>query len=209
MFRSGTRYTRWPAALRHARQQAGQRKRRWLVTGAAVLSLCGLVSSPASSRPWRPTPQALALYYTQILDNRGNGDIVFLWWLVPEISPETMQNAKVRTLFNDYVVLGIAHARASAAGTVTFQPVEAPQAKSANGEVLELLAGDNVPPAVAGALTAMEGVLRQTVGPFGRGMRWFVFAGGGVHSCTNGGLLVSFAGETYSYKTPIPGCRHT
>jgi hypothetical protein len=47
--------------------------------------------------------------------------------------------------------------------------------------------------------------MRQTIGQMGQGMHFFAFEGG-VHACEKGQLSIPFAGETYIYDTPIPGC---
>src|SRR5208282_6679010 len=68
---------------------------------------------------------------------------------------------------------------------------------------LKLLNDDDIAPAVKGAVTTMEAAFRQSMGALGQGFHWFVFAGGTVNACKDGGLSIPFAGETYTYKTPI------
>jgi hypothetical protein len=187
---------------------AGSARRRLSPFGIALAVLigsllCAGAVSPAHSRPWKPTPKALAMDYSQIIDNRSANELVLLWWLTPEVMKDT---PAVQNMLEKYVVIGVVHAHIGAGGTFTFDKVDALQAMDGNGTALTPLTGDNIPPAVTGALAALEGMLRQALGATGQGMAWFVFDAGSVRSCEKGGLSVPFAGETYTYQTPIPGC---
>jgi hypothetical protein len=92
-------------------------------------------------------------------------------------------------------------------GKVVFLMWLVPQmAEDAARTPLKLLSGDAIPPAVAGMVTTVESVMRQTIGAMGKDMVFFVFKGGDVHACQKGELAVPFGGEVYTYKTPIPGC---
>ena len=66
--------------------------------------------------------------------------------------------------------------------------------------------GSTDPAAVTQAINTLQALARQSLGPLGTGVRWFAFEGSMIHSCTPGKLSVPFAGETYTYDTPIPGC---
>jgi hypothetical protein len=55
-------------------------------------------------------------------------------------------------------------------------------------------------------ITGMEAVFRQSLGAMGSGMKTFLFNGEGIDSCKKGQLAVQFAGETYTWDTPFPGC---
>lgn len=110
----------------------------------------------ASARPWKPAPSALAQDYAQILHDRGNGNIVMIWWLVPLTVPPSPQ---VRELLDQYVIIGVVHARASNAGTMSFDPVDTLQAQDANGRQLKLIAENDLPPAMTGALAGLQAAL--------------------------------------------------
>jgi hypothetical protein len=77
----------------------------------------------------------------------------------------------------------------------------------ANGEAKPLtrLTGDSIPPILAGYLATFGAGVRQAVGAMGEGMHVFVFEGNSVHACNPGKLTVLLLGETYVFKTPIPG----
>ncbi|HML11409.1 MAG TPA: hypothetical protein VK432_11165 [Stellaceae bacterium] len=173
---------------------------------ALLCLLCAAAPDPAQSRPWKPTPAALAQDYTQIIDNRSGKELVLVWWLVPQLIPNSSAAAE---LLDKYVVVGIIHGHVDVGGTLSFDKIDSLQAMDGNSTPLKALIGDNIPPAVQGALTAVEGVLRQALGPTGQGIAWFVFEGGAVHACQKGGLSIPFEGETYTYETPIPGCPKT
>ncbi len=75
------------------------------------------------------------------------------------------------------------------------------------GNALKQIADSDLPPVMTNMLASVEGMLHQALGPMGEGIHWLVFdSGGTVRSCAKGGLSVQYAGETYTYQTPIPGC---
>jgi len=171
-----------------------------------MATLCIAGASPGYSRPWKPTATALAQDYAQIQDNRGKGglvDLVLVLWLAPEMFQD---NPQAHELLDKYVVIGLVHAKSEIGGIISFEEIETPQAEDGNSKPLALLTGDKIPPAIAGMMVALEGSLRQALGLAGQGINWFAFDGGAVHSCEKGRLSIPFAGETYTYETPIPGC---
>jgi hypothetical protein len=155
------------------------------------------------ARVWKPTPSALATDYSQIVDHRSNHEVVLVWWVVPGMAALPPQ---AKELLDKFVILGIVHMKVSTDGTASFSTIDTLKAADENGKQLILLQGDKVPPTVVGLLGALEAALGRALGQMGQGIHWFVFDAGDVHSCANGGLSVPFAGETYTFKTPIPGC---
>ena len=179
----------------------------WRVRALAALAVSLVLAAGATSaqaRPWKPKPNALALDYSQILDQRSARDVVVLWWL----APPTMERASVEAqeLLDKNVVLGIVRAHVLIGGTMSFDPIERLEASDANGTPLAPLTGDDIPPVAQGTLTALQAILQKSFGPMGQGFHWFVFEGGAVHACEAGGLSVAYDGETYTYETPFPGC---
>ncbi|HYW33728.1 MAG TPA: hypothetical protein VE872_01115 [Candidatus Bathyarchaeia archaeon] len=162
----------------------------------------GLVS-PASARQWKPSATALAQDYLTILHNRSQYEVIMLMWIAP---PMVQGSADIRSALDDYILMAVAHAHLSASGVISYEAINALKAVDADGRPLTLLTGDSIPPVVAGILAGEESLFRRSLGPMGRGVQWFVFHAGNVHACTRGGLYVPYAGETYSYMTPIPGC---
>ena len=164
----------------------------------------GLVATPSFSRPWHPTPNAMAMDYSQIMDNRtAKKELVFVWWLNPP-SFATLPSSATE-LLEKYVVIGAVHAHISPGAVFTFDDIPALDAKS-GGASLTPLTGDAIPPTIAGILTTLEASLGQALGPTGKGLHWFVFDAGPLHACDKGDLSVPLADETYTWETPIPGC---
>jgi hypothetical protein len=166
-------------------------------------TLLAAAVSPGFCRVWKPSTAMLAVDYTQIRDNRSKGEVVLVWWIVPQ----WVQNAQMQQLLDKYVVIVVAHGKPSIGGTFTFEDVDT-LLVYADGDAKPLtrLTGDSIPPALAGFLATFGSGLRQSAGALGEGVHVFVFAGNSVHACNPGGLAVPFAGETYTFKTPIPGC---
>ena len=111
-------------------------------------------------------------------------------------------------MLKKYVVLLVAHGQLEkATGTISFQEINELQALPPGGKPLAIVAREDLPPAPAAMLVAMEGVFRQSLGALGKGSRLFIFDAGGVDYCKEGRLSVPFANETYTWDTPFPGCQ--
>ncbi|HEX4573247.1 MAG TPA: hypothetical protein VH184_22625 [Dongiaceae bacterium] len=151
---------------------------------------------------WKPSAKVVAQDYAQIIDDRGNGDIIIVWWLVPQ-----MFAAKAaQEIMSKNVIFGVLKAHVSSDVTFSFAEIDHLDVERPDGTRLTPLSDDQIPPALAGTLAAIEAGLRQALGAMGRGIRWFVFDGTNLDSCAKGDLSVLFAGEVYTYETPIPGC---
>lgn len=187
-----------------ARNRMG-RVARWRAALALLgVALTANLSAVATARPWKPTPDALALDYAEIIDHRGARDFVLVFWIVPQML--TVASEETRELLDEYAMVGIVHAHLHIDGTASFDEIDEVRAVDGNGSALVLLTGNNIPPAAQGALTSMQGVLKKMIGPMGEGTRWLVFDAGAVRSCEKGRLSISYDGEIYTYDTPIPGC---
>lgn len=176
---------------------------------AAAIMLFALGASPALSRQWKATPEALARDYAVINDPRPGGEMVMAMWFVPPIVPANSPGADiVRAMLQKYVVIVVVHGRLQrATGTYSFEPIDALPAMNQSGKPLAPVSRDSLPPTNVGVLSAMESMLRQSFGPMGKGMKLFVFDAGDVGSCKKGQLSVLFVNETYTWNTPIPGCQ--
>jgi hypothetical protein len=163
---------------------------------------------PLQSRPW-PRNAPNAAEYLMINDNRGNGDIALVFWLASPLIPASAGQQAARDLLDKYVVIGVAHAHVTKEATFTFDRVAAPLAMGAKNERLQLLDTDTMSPTIVGTLATVKVAFSQSLGEFGKGIQWFVFANGSVNPCSNGGMAVQFENEKYTYVTPVPGCPAT
>ena len=168
----------------------------------AALAVCGALAA-ADARPWKPQGDALAEDYAEIVDSRPNGDLVLLMWMVPQIVKGSPAAA---AMLDKYVMIGVVQAHSQPGGVVTFEDIDTLAAGDISGKPLKLLQGNDLPPDVTGGIAGISGVMRRTIGQMGQGMHFFAFEAGAVHACEKGRLSVPFAGETYTYDTPIPGC---
>jgi hypothetical protein len=175
---------------------------------ATFLLLSGLLLvTPASARQWSPDAKAAALDYTQILHSKGGGsEIVFLWWVVPETFPASPNSQPVLDALSRYVILGIAHGHSNPGAPMSFDNIADLRIADSTSRSISALGTNLIPPEAAQALGSVRTLAQQSLGPIGQGMRWFVFDGSTIHSCAAGKMSVPFAGETYTYDTPIPGC---
>ncbi len=163
-------------------------------------------ASPAQSRIWSHDPVSLAQDYAIITDNRSKGDLAMIIWLAPPIISDTPANQAARELLDKYVTIGVVHAYVTQEGTTSFDQITVPEVRDKARALLKLLDPGAIPPAMVGALATLQSIFSRTFGAFGNGIQWFTFDGETVHACRPGGMSVLFAGETYTYDTPVPGC---
>ena len=174
---------------------------------AAFVSLAALgFLAPASARQWNPDSRGASLDYTQILHSKGGGEAVIVWWVVPETFAGDANSQIIRDVLARYVVIGIAHGRPVAGGGMAFDNIADLKIADQTARTLSPLAANTTPPEVTQAISALQALGRQSLGPLGTGLRWFVFDGSTIHACTPGKMSVPYDGETYTYDTPIPGC---
>jgi hypothetical protein len=175
-----------------------------MLAALACLSIAmGAMCTPADARLWKPKSTDLALDYSEIVDNRGGGEIVISWWFAP---PAVGQYPAAKDMLDRYVVVGLAHSHMSPGGEMVFETDAVATAKDGSGNTLNQIPTDKLPPMVSGSLMTMEGMLKQSIGAMGNGIHWMVFDNGALHACSKSGLSIQYAGETYTYETPIPGC---
>jgi len=170
----------------------------------AALAVSLLLAVPAAARSWKPQGAVLAQDYSVITDARLNHDLVEIFWMSWPMTASASQ--VMQQLLDRYIILGVSHGMLDPGGKMVFSREESAQATSLDGTQLKLLDEASYPPAVAGAVVTLGGFMRQSLGAMGEGMKFLVFESGGVRACEKGRLSVAYAGETYTYDTPIPGC---
>ncbi len=178
---------------------------RFFRSAALLSAIAVALGSPAAARQWNPDTRGAALDYTQIVHAKTNGEIVMVWWVVPETFPNDANSKVLKDVLARYVIIGIAHGH-NGAGGVTLDSFGDVKITDQSSREISPFAASVTPPEVTQALTTLQALARQSLGPLGTGMRWFAFDGSMIHSCTPGKISVPFGGETYIYDTPIPGC---
>ena len=173
---------------------------------AMVLACASLALSPALARQWNPDARGAALDYTQIVHAKGPGEVVVVWWVTPQAFPPGVNDQVLQDVLSRYVVLGIAHGRTATTGQMSFDPIADLRITDSTARSLASLPPNVTPPEVAQTMAGLQALARQSLGPIGQGIRWFVFDGSTIHACSPGKMSVPFDGETYTYDTPIPGC---
>jgi hypothetical protein len=172
---------------------------------AAILA-CALSIPDVVARPWGRTPQVLAQDYSIINDNRGNGELVLIFWVNGPSMPKTANSAAMLDLLDKYTVIGVVHAKVSKEGTMSFDDPTAPQAMDQENHLADPMKNESLPPTVVGALAVMQSMFGRSLGALGAGVKWHTFEGLAAHSCSKGKLTVMYAGEKYFYDLPMPGC---
>ncbi|HEX5282365.1 MAG TPA: hypothetical protein VFW28_19965 [Micropepsaceae bacterium] len=148
-----------------------------------------------------------ALDYSQISHIKPNGQVVMLWWIVPEIFMPNANNQSLLNVLSHYVVLGVVQGRPGPNGALAFDPIPPLQITDQASQIYSPIPDNMLPADVSQALATVENLARQTpVAPLAQGMHWSVYQADTIHSCGQGRMSVALAGETYIFDTPIPGC---
>jgi hypothetical protein len=160
--------------------------------------------SPASARFWKPTGIQLADDYASITHSRNSFETVMIrWWAPPMVMPGT----PLAALLGKYILIAIVHFHINPpGGTMSFDSTDTLEARDSTDQPLRLLPRSELPPATIGLLSGLETYFRQSLGRLGEGTKFFVFDADAVHACEKGKLSVPYAGETYTWETPFPGC---
>ena len=166
----------------------------------AFVLLLLAVAAPASARAWKPTLQQQTVDYLTIAHNRGTDNVVMVWMASPLIAAPA-----VKPVLEKYVVLSIVHTRRGADGVTVWDDVQGVKLSDGAGQNLKEVPSDQVPPILVGMIASSEATMRQTTQGKSK-VYWSVWEAGAVNACQRGKLIVSYAGEDYSYDTPVPGC---
>lgn len=176
--------------------------KNWLAGTAIAITLV----APVEARQWGNGPPA-ALDYSQIVHVKPTGELVLVWWVVPEIFAPMPNTQALLNVLSRYVVVGVAQGRPGANGAIAMETVPTVQIADQTGRNYSPLAENALPADVSQAIQTLQAISRQSpLGPVAQGIRWFVFQADTIHSCAPGKVSVPFGGETYTYDTPFPGC---
>jgi hypothetical protein len=171
------------------------------IVSAIAVALC----SAAAARQWNPDARGASLDYTQILHARPNGEVVLIWWAVPETFPDDANTKVLKDVVARYLIVGFAHGH-SGPGGLALDPIGEVKITDSSSRELSPFPANATPQEVTQTLGTLQAISRQSLGPLGMGVRWFAFDGSMAHSCAPGKISVPFAGVTYTYDTPVPGC---
>jgi hypothetical protein len=158
-------------------------------------------AAPASARLWKPTLQQQAVDYLTITHNRGSDTVVMVWMASPLVAAPT-----IKPVLDKYIVLSIAHTRRGTDGVIVWEDVQGVRLSDGAGQDLKEVPSDQVPPMLVGMIASSEATLRQTSQGKSK-VYWSVWEAGAVNACQRGKLVVNYAGESYSYDTPVPACQ--
>jgi hypothetical protein len=172
--------------------------------------------SPASARVWpAPAPNQIASDYAAIQHRKSTGDFVMINWVAaPTIAPSDHQAESAKAMLKKYVVIMVVHCHGDQTNrTLSCNEINTLAVNDRSSKPLTLVARDTLAPADLATLVSMETAISQAFGLMGSffstmrtSMKLFVFDAGQVDACEKGELSVPFAGETYTWETPFPGC---
>ena len=109
-------------------------------------------------------------------------------------------------MIEKYVVISVVHFHTGQAGAISIEDIDTLEARDDHDEPLTLVPRAELLPSEVGMISGVEASFRQSTGRMGDGTRFFIFDAGTVRACEKGRVSVPFAGETYTWETPFPGC---
>lgn len=166
-----------------------------------LAAACFVSVASAEARPWKPTPQQQAQDYTSIVHNKGAsaGTVRISWMAAPAFT------GNMQLLMQKYLLLTLTHTIITPAGVTSYEDTGGVQVSDLAGQPLTEIALKDLPPALVGLTAQMDASFRQSVNGNAK-MRILAFQPGTVLACQKGGLAVTYAGERYTFETPMPGC---
>jgi hypothetical protein len=170
-----------------------------------AVMLTGVFFSSAFPRPWNATSIQIAGDYAVIAHTKSKTEFVNIrWWAEPTIMPGT----PLAGILQKYIVISAVHYHIDlpAGGTMSIDDIDTLEVRDSSDMPLTPVPRNALPPAAIAALDAFEATFRQSLGRVGDGTKFFIFDAGTVRACEKGGISVPFAGETYTWETPFPGC---
>ena len=177
----------------------GQRLKMLLLTVAAL----GIFLPSASSRPWKPTPAQIAGDYAQINHAKSSSDFVNIrWWAAPTV----VLGTPFAQMLQKYIVISVVHFHTGQGGAISVDDIDTLEARDSNDKPLTLVPRTELLPSEVGMISGIEASFRQSTGRIGDGTKFFIFDAKAIHACEKGRVSVPFAGETYTWETPFPGC---
>jgi hypothetical protein len=177
----------------------GQHVKMLLLTVTAL----GIFLPSASSRPWKPTPTQIASDYAQITHRKNAAEFVNIrWWA----SPTADAGTPFARMLEKYVVISVVHFHTGQGGAVSVDEIDTLEALDYDDKPLTLVPKTELLPSEVGMISGVEASFRQSIGRIGDGTKFFIFDAKAIHACEKGRISVPFAGETYTWETPFPGC---
>ena len=180
-----------------------------IVTGQHVkmvlltMTVLGIILSSASSRPWKPTPTQIAGDYAQINHAKSGSEFVNIrWWAAPTV----MSGTPFARMLEKYILISVVHFHTGQGGAISVDEIETLEARDDADKPLTLVPRTELLPSEVGMIASVEASFRQATGRIGDGTKFFIFDAKAIHACEKGRISVPFAGETYTWETPFPGC---
>jgi hypothetical protein len=109
-------------------------------------------------------------------------------------------------MLEKYIVISVVNFHTGEGGAISVDNIDTLEVRDDDGKPLTLVSRTELLPTEVGVISVIEATFRQSIGRIGDGTRFFIFDAGMVRACEKGRISVPFAGETYTWETPFPGC---
>ncbi len=172
-----------------------------------MTALLAGITVPAMSRTWKPTPLQAAQDYLTIEHGISDYEHVVVFWYAPEFFGNDPGSAEIRKITQDYLMVALMHFKVDDLGRFEVFVPEAVSVESDGSEPLTQIPASELPPVTSALVDVMTKTVAGGMGKVGSGMRMFLFDGSSVNSCREGVLSITFNEESYTFETPLPGCK--
>lgn len=180
---------------------------RGLALLACVFSTLVLGCNSAAARTWKASELEAAQDYLQVEHGIAGGQQVQIWWIAPQFLENKPDMQEVRVALGDYILVGLLHFSYNDNGVVENHLSTLPIARYSGAGDLKPVADKDLSLIMSTFVHAFGKVLKDGLGALGNAMQFYVFDGSGVDSCASEKVLwIDYLGESYSFKTPLPGC---
>jgi hypothetical protein len=118
-----------------------------------------------------------------------------------------MSGTPLARMLEKYVVISVVHFHSGEGGAMSVDDIDTLlEVRDEDDKPLTVVSRTELLPTEVGMISAIEASFRQSIGRIGEGTKFFIFDAGMVRACEKGRISVPFAGETYTWETPFPGC---
>ena len=117
-----------------------------------------------------------------------------------------MSGTPLARMLEKDIVISVVHYHTGEGGAISVDNIDTLEVRDDDDKPLTLVSRTELLPTEVGMISTIEASFRQSIGRIGDGTRFFIFDAGMVRACEKGRISVPFAGETYTWETPFPGC---
>ncbi len=173
------------------------------IRSAILVALAALVlaTGAAQARVWKPSPVEQISDYLFIVDPRPDGSQVMIYWIAPQLAEDREDQARLRAWTRGHLLFGIAEMDIKDGSSLMARRVADPDISVGNRKRRVIEQKDFNPDLQRAVQHAHD-----LIGHTGKAFRFFAVQEPNLGACSVGSVQIRYERETYTYRTPAPGC---